>query len=135
MPPPWPAAEHHGDYVVEGESLRRGVGNRAALAHDSDPVREAEHLGDIMRDHDDRETPRGGGSNRVVDDPGLLGTERGGRLVHEDRRLGPHHCARHCDRLALAAGKVAHGAVDTGERTDTDTAQCLLGACAHLAAV
>ena len=67
----------------------------------------------------------------LVDDVGLLGAERGGGLVHQDRGRRPHDRARDGDGLALAAGEVPHGAVDAVQRGDACSAYRLLRSLPH----
>src|SRR5215472_7099311 len=77
-----------------------------------DPVRDLEHVVEVVGDHHDRETAVPEAAHQLEDHVRLDHAEGGGGLVHDDEPGVPHHRLGHGHRLPLPAGERRDGLPD-----------------------
>ncbi len=113
--------------------LQRGhVGHDAAVAQHHHPVRQIEHLVEVVGHQQDAGTLVASLADHLMDPPGLGDAQRGGGLVQQQQlRLAPQGAGQGHE-LALAARQSAHGPVQ-GQAVRAHPAQYGRSALAHVA--
>src|SRR5690606_15262004 len=102
------ADDDHGEDFVHGDVVLVHRAHQPALEHDADPVRQVEHVVDVVGDEDDPDPLRLEAADQVRHLLGLGRAEGRGRLVHDQDAGVEVHRPGDCDRLPLAARQPRH---------------------------
>src|SRR5437660_5729796 len=100
-----------------------------------DPVRDGEHVVEIVGDHHDRQAAVTEAIHELQDLIRLDDAEGGGGLVHDDELRVPHHRLGDGDRLPLAAGERGDRLPDRPDGRHAQAGQRLAGGPLHVVLV
>src|SRR5579863_4526213 len=109
----------------------RPDGDQAAQVQHGEPVGDPEHVGQVVRDHQDRDALAGQLPDEVEYQRGLGDAERRRRLVHDEQFRVQHDGLGDRDRLPLTAGQRADRLADVADRRYPHGRQRLLRGLLH----